>query len=316
MNRLLPILAIVAVIFTASYLVRTRPHREKTEPPSPPPATQYEDTVAAVGLIEASTENIALGAHLPGVVEKVFVKAGDQVTAGQPLFTQETDHLSATLGVRQAALLTAQAHLVTAQANLADAQDQLNRSQRLGKERVISTDELMRRQFAVQTGDAKVGEARAEIASAQAQITETETEITRSTVRAPIDADVLQVKIRAGEFAPTGQTSEALITLGGLRPLHVRVDVDEHEASRVRGTSAAVAHIRGNASLKTPLKFIRFEPLVVPKRSLTGASTERVDTRVLQVIYAIDDDHLPLYVGQQMDVFIEDKPIAEKTAAR
>jgi hypothetical protein len=63
--------------------------------------------------------------------------------------------------------------------------------------------------------------------------------------------------------------------------------------------------VRGNANLKTPLTFVRFEPFVVPKKSLTGDSTERVDTRVLQVIYRIDNRSIPLFVGQQMDVFID-----------
>lgn len=59
------------------------------------------------------------------------------------------------------------------------------------------------------------------------------------------------------------------------------------------------------ASITTPLEFVRFEPFVVPKRSLTGDSTERVDTRVLQVIYRVERDDIPLFVGQQLDVFIE-----------
>ena len=36
-----------------------------------------------------------------------------------------------------------------------------------------------------------------------------------------------------------------------------------------------------------------------------SVSTERVDTRVLQVIYRVEGDALPLFVGQQMDVFID-----------
>jgi len=44
----------------------------------------------------------------------------------------------------------------------------------------------------------------------------------------------------------------------------------------------------------------------VAKVSLTGASTERVDTRVLQVIYSLQrPENPPLYVGQQVDLFIE-----------
>jgi HlyD family secretion protein len=50
---------------------------------------------------------------------------------------------------------------------------------------------------------------------------------------------------------------------------------------------------------------VRFEPCVVPKKSLTGDSTERVDTRVLQVIFSFTQGDLPIFVGQQMDVFID-----------
>ena len=50
---------------------------------------------------------------------------------------------------------------------------------------------------------------------------------------------------------------------------------------------------------------MRFEPYIVPKKSLTGDSIERVDTRVLQVIYSIEQTNLPIFAGQQMDVYIE-----------
>jgi HlyD family secretion protein len=58
---------------------------------------------------------------------------------------------------------------------------------------------------------------------------------------------------------------------------------------------------------------VRFEPFVLPKKSLTGDSTERVDTRVLQVIYRVERDDLRLFVGQQMDVFI-DAPLVSANA--
>jgi hypothetical protein len=129
-------------------------------------------------------------------------------------------------------------------------------------------------------------------------------ELERSTVRAPIDAEVIQVKLRVGEFASAGNSSSPMILLGRTKPLHVRVDVDEHEAWRVRAGADAVGHVRGNAELTSTLRFVRFEPFVVPKKSLTGDSTERVDTRVLQVIYRVERGDLPLFIGQQLDVFI------------
>jgi HlyD family secretion protein len=59
------------------------------------------------------------------------------------------------------------------------------------------------------------------------------------------------------------------------------------------------------AGTKIPLTFVRIEPYVVPKKSLTGENTERVDTRVLQIIYRFDRPAFPIYAGQQVDVFIE-----------
>lgn len=93
--------------------------------------------------------------------------------------------------------------------------------------------------------------------------------------------------------------------MGNINPLHVRVDVDEADARKVRIDSKASATPRGSADQKIELAFVRFEPFVIPKKSLTGDSTERVDTRVLQVIYQVKETQHSLFVGQLLDVYIE-----------
>jgi CBS domain len=67
----------------------------------------------------------------------------------------------------------------------------------------------------------------------------------------------------------------------------------------------AIAVVRGNPTLRTALVYKWTEPYVVPKRSLTGSTTERVDTRVMQVVFSFERTHIPVFVGQQMDVFIQ-----------
>ena len=116
-------------------------------------------------------------------------------------------------------------------------------------------------------------------------------------VRASVGGDVLRVDLRPGEFAQAGGKAEPVLLLGRTRPFHLRVDIDEQEAWRVRPAAPAVAMIRGNAAMQVPLKFVRFEPYIIPKRSLTGANTERVDTRVLQVLYSFDPGALPIFIG-------------------
>jgi HlyD family secretion protein len=302
---LLPVLAAGAALFATVSVVRTQPVREVTEPVSPPPASSFTDTVAAVGLIEASTEHISVGTPLSGVVTEVLVSLNQSVRAGTPLFRLDTRALQASLAVHESQLTAARARQATAQCQVEDLNDRLERSLKLRSSTVISEDELIRTRFALKVSQARVAEAQAEVTVAEASAASVRTEITRSTILAPMDATVLQLKIRPGEFAAAGAPTSPLLLLGNLSPLHLRVDIDEHEAWRVQPGTRAKGHVRGNATLASPLSFVRFEPFVIPKRSLTGDSIERVDTRVLQAIYRLDRTDLRLYAGQQMDVFIE-----------
>ena len=124
-------------------------------------------------------------------------------------------------------------------------------------------------------------------------------------MRAPVDSQVLQLNVHFGALAPTGVLQTPLNLFGSVDPVYVRVNVDENEAWRVRSIAAAIGYLRGNKEVSTPLQFVRFEPYVLLKTSLTGDSTERVDTRVLQVIYSFERGNLPIYVGQQMDVYVD-----------
>jgi multidrug efflux pump subunit AcrA (membrane-fusion protein) len=304
----------LAAIWAIYSIARTAPHRERTDPPVAPPVSTFADRVAAVGLVESSTENISIGTPLSGVVTKVFVSAGQAVRRGQPLFEIDARHLGADLGVKRRALSVARARVDVAAAQLEDSRRQLEFVAQLNDTRAVSAEEVARRRSAVDTATAQLELARSEVAAAESQVRSVRIEIERSTVRAPLDAEVLQVRLRAGEFAPAAPTARPLVLLGRLKPLHVRVDVDEHEGWRVSPGARAVGHVRGNARLETPLTFVRFEPFIVPKTSLTGDSTERVDTRVLQVIYRVERDDLPLFVGQQLDVFIEGSPEASDEA--
>ncbi len=91
----------------------------------------------------------------------------------------------------------------------------------------------------------------------------------------------------------------------------MRVNVDEDDIPRLKLNAPARAKLRGDVRQEeVPLTFVRLEPYVVPKTSLTGTNTERVDTRVVQVIYAIAPSSRlvqdkKILVGQLLDVFID-----------
>ncbi|MCW5771341.1 MAG: HlyD family efflux transporter periplasmic adaptor subunit, partial [Rhodospirillaceae bacterium] len=147
-------------------------------------------------------------------------------------------------------------------------------------------------------------EAQARIAAARAKRERARVDLDRTVVKAPIAGTVLKVNVRPGEQAAAGILAEPLIAMGTTATLHVRVEVDETDAWRVRAGARAEAQLRGNAAIKSPLDFVRFEPVVVPKRNLAGGTQERVDTRVLQIIYRFDPARFPARIGQQVDVFV------------
>jgi multidrug resistance efflux pump len=264
------------------------------------------------------------------------------VTSGTALFRLDDRALTAERDVRRASLETARAKLerleamprpeevppARARVDQAEAayRDLARQLERLEKayaagQGVVSLDELDQRRFRATVAEKAlvqsraelalleagawkpdVVEARAEVMQAEAALHQVEVDVERSTVRAPVDGTVLQVDVREGIYA---QANSALVLLGDTRTLRVRVDVDEEAAPLVRPGARARCMLKGLPGVEIPLEFVRIEPFIQPKKSLTGDNTERVDTRVLQVIFKLGPTGLPVYVGQQVDVFME-----------
>ncbi len=250
----------------------------------------------AFNLIPALTaaENVATPLLINGEKRRAAMEQAGAVLQKVGFDERMIRSLLAELDIRRATVQVAEAQL-------ADAQYELELAKSLSADRITSVEDRNRKRFAVQVAEAQLAQTRADVKASQ-------TDLERLTVHAPVDGQVLQLKVHLGEFAPLAATAAGeppLILLGSVTPLHVRVDVDENDAWRVRAGAPAIGCLRGNKNIKTPLTFVRFEPYVVPKKSLTGDSAERVDTRVLQVVFSFERADLPIYVGQQMDVFID-----------
>lgn len=297
----LPALAAAGVVLAAIEIIAGGQPSAHSEPVAHSAKAPFGSNVAGTGIVEASTENIAIGTPVAGVVATVLVKPGSHVHAGDELFKIDDRELAAQL-------LPATAQIGEAEATLAKDKDTLDRADALSQANkdAITVEELRRRRFVVAIDQAALNRANADVERLKILLS-------RYTITAPVDGLVMQVKIRVGEFATTGVLDPPLMVLGGDARLHVRVDVDEQQAWRVKQGADAIAFVRGNPDLKTSLKFERLEPMVVRKASLTGESVERTDTRVLQVIYSFAPAKFPAYVGQQLDVFIDASP--EKVVA-
>jgi len=265
------------------------------------------------------------------------------VSKGQRLFSLDDRELTADLGVKKAAVAgaearlmkledeprpeeipTAEAKVTEAAALLADARVQVRLIESVTDRRAVKEEDVERRRLNYQAAAARLEQAkndlallkagawkpdvdvaRADAAQAAAAVRQDEINISRLTVEAPVNGTILQNKVRLGQYAQCGPLAEPLMIFGGGKNLHLRTQVDENDAWRVRDGARAVAHLRGDSQVIYPLEFVRFEPYVVPKASLTGDTTERVDTRVLEVIYRFKDPEARVFDGQQMDVYID-----------
>lgn len=303
---LLPTLAILGALLGLLVVFWTQ--REVPTPPIlfPPPVPPYEHYIAGAGIIETSSQNRAVGTPFDEIVTKLFVVEGDHVKAGDPLFQLD-------LRAFEAQAEAARANVKAAVLLLEDKEKQYSFYKRLKDAKAASEQAFQAAYYAFL-------EAKENVNVAQANLDVIKANIDRSLIRAPVDGVILQVNIYPGELAPINpffsnqSTAQAiaqgsLILMGSVNPMQVRIDVDEDDAWRYRKGAAATAFVRGNSLIKFPLTFNRVEPYVIPKSSFTGETTERVDTRVLQVLYNFDKGDLPIYAGQILDIFIEAEPI-------
>jgi RND family efflux transporter MFP subunit len=302
------IAAAMAGVVAIALVSRTQAERQMPpagDPPVMPPQKPYAHAVAATGILEALSENIAIGVPLPGLVTEVFVKVNDTVKKGQPLMQLDDRDLRAEQLSTQAQQEISRAQITVSEAQLAKLESQLARLEAVTDNRAISRDDLENRRQDVAVAKAQLAAAKAQLAASETSLQRITLLIERLTVRAPRDGTIIQVDAHPGEYAATTPKTPAMI-LGETNKLQIRADIDEQNATRIREGQKAHAYLKGDPKITFPLEFIRIEPYVIPKVSLTGSSTERVDTRVLQVIYSLDRPaDLPLYVGQQVDVFIE-----------
>jgi multidrug resistance efflux pump len=344
----LPVLATAMLGLAGYHIRKMDRPMTPITPPAEPPRSPYRDRIAALGVAEPSSENISVGSALPGVVVEAFVtseQVGKRVKKGDPLLRVDDRHLHAELEVAEAKVEIAEAQLQRlrelprpeeippSEANVRNAQalakkleDDCLRAEATFKNGAGTASEATTKRLIYTAAQHQLDQAKAQLellkvgawgpdkkiaaanlAEAKAAAQRIRTEIERSCVRAPIDGNVLQVNIHVGEVV-AAQPREPLYVLGNVDEIRIRVDIDENDIPRFDSAQTAVAQVRGAHDEPLSLRFCRVEPLVHGKRSLTGSNTERVDTRVLQVIYALDANEQRVFVGQLFDVFISTKP--------
>ena len=289
---LLIVLSIIGItVAMAVIFYDERPTGSQTLP-IPELTPPYKNFIAGTGIVESRSKNIQIGSFIDGIISGVNVKSGESVKKGALLFTLDKKIIIAKITAQQA-------DIELANTKLKKVQHQFQIIENFKK---ISPNMVKKTEYT--TAKDNVAQAVAELHLVKSKLKVLQKELSFYDVYSPIDGKVLESKVSIGAYFPKNST---LLTIGSDK-LNLRVDINEYDVYKFRPHTKAVAFVRGHPKLKIALKYLYTMPYVVPKKNLTGLSTERTDTRVLQVLYALPTKvDFPLFVGQQLDVFIESK---------
>jgi HlyD family secretion protein len=321
-NKLLFALAIIGIVagFVSAYIYGIK---TTAQPPAFAPASNpYEKGIYANGIIESqqsSGENINIYPEVPGAVSKIAVAEGQRVKAGAPLLMLEDSVQRATAAQMKAQAESAKEQIALAQANLKSAQDTYDKQKKSWEldPKSVSKDILDSAQNAVEVGRENMAVAQKQYAAADQAWRAANVLLSKYVVKAPSDSAVLSINVASGGYASaqgsydsyTGAFLPPLVLGNAEDYLAVRCYIDEILIQRLPKPSKMHARmfIRGT-NVSIPLEYVREQPNVAPKIELSNQRTERVDVRVLPLIFRFArPKDMTLYPGQLVDVYIGDE---------
>ena len=307
-NKVIFIAAIVGLMIGigSAYILGIE---QKPLPPAFNPASNpYINGIYANGIVESyqgTGEDINIYPEVPGIMVQFLVSEGAIVKKGAPLFQIEDSVQRATVEQQKAQIEFAIASLK----NVQDQLDKLKKSYDLDP-RSVSKNDLDNADNGV-----KVAKANADVAQKQYELAQAL--LYKYTVKAPIDGSILAINAAVGSYISAQGTYDSytqgfdpIIVMGSSQSyIGVRCYIDEILISRLPQTSQIHAQmfIRGT-NIKIPLEFVRIQPYVSPKIELSDQKLERVDVRVLPVIFRFEKPkETNIFPGQLVDVYIEEK---------
>lgn len=282
---------------------------KKPPPPAFNPASNpYENGIYSQGIIESyqnNGANINIYPEVSGTVKEIFTAEGKFVKKGEPLLLIEDS-------VQRATVEQQKSQVELAIANLQTSRDQLEKQRRSYEldPKSVSKNDLDNAINAVNV-------AKANINVAQKQYMLSKALLYKYVIRAAIDSETLAINVSVGSYISSQGTYDTYtqaftpaLVMGGAREpqdyLAVRCYIDEILVPRLPAMQQAHAQIfiRGT-NISIPLEFVRIQPYVSPKIELSNQRTERVDVRVLPVIFRFKrPKDIDLFPGQLVDVYI------------
>ncbi|WP_374522877.1 efflux RND transporter periplasmic adaptor subunit [Hydrogenophaga sp.] len=217
-------------------------------------------TVAADGTLQP-TRTVNIGSELSGTVARVLVDVNDRVKKGQVLVELDTAKLQDQVKRSRANLASAQAALAEREATVKEAQATLARYEevaRLSGGQVPSATELDTARAAVARARASLDSARASVDEARAAASTDATNLTKASIRSPIDGVILTRTVDPGNAVAASLQAVTLFQVAeDLRSLKLNVSVDEADIGSVKEGQTATFTVSAYPARRYPATISR-----------------------------------------------------------
>ncbi len=296
---------------------------------------------AAPAVVEPISQVIALRAERSGRIVSIAKQAGERVTIGESLVTLDDTIARATVALRRADLKLARANLADlnawtrseerqqaraavdkakarherakrehdriaalhAQSQAADTEfNEAVEDLRLAEAELESKLAAARMSEAGPTPD-DLAIAEANVEQAQAALKLAEADLDKHVIRSPIDGHVLYRHLEPGEiFDIDAEQQPPILSLGNVDRIRLRAEVDEADISRVFVGQSVMASTDALADVILRGTVVHMEGMMGRKSIRTQSTTERLDTKVREVLIDLGDDCPPMTVDLQLTV--------------
>ena len=281
----------------------------KPQPPIAVSFNPYTNGIYATGIIESrqtNASNINLYPEVSGKVTAVFTKDNQNVNIGDPLLRVDDS-------IQRQIVAKDRAQISYSQANLKNVQDQLVKIARAYR---IDTNAISKNALDNAKNSVSINQQSLQVA--QLQYKADKALLDQYTIKSPINGLVLSVNATEGDYAspqgvydPTTQALLPVIQMGIVDPkLQVRCYVDEILVPRMPDSKhlQATLFVRGLTNYAIPLTFVSLQPYTIPNIQLSDERQERVDVRVLPIIFTFKKPtDINIYPGQLVDIYLKGK---------
>lgn len=282
----------------------------KVQPPLAVSYNPYTAGIYATGIVESFQENgsnVNIFSEVSSKIIDIMVTNGQSVTKDMPLLALDAS-------IQQGIVEKDAADIRYAKANLVELQQQLQKLQKAFKlnPKAVSKNDLDNAINAVKVAKEAVNVSQGQYDSDKALLD-------KYIIRSPIDGIVLRIVPAIGDYSTVGIGSYDPYTQGFSPPiqlgvktdyLQVRSYVDEILVPRLPTSEKleATLFVRGLQNKSIPLTFVNIQPLTIPNIELSNERNERVDVRVLPIIFKFErPKDIHIFPGQLVDVYIKEK---------